>query len=114
MPRTNPTADPVDAPLTWAPTGTLTIDTVAAQWSSVQTLLGAGRPLQVDLAAIDRIDTAGTQLLLQVRRVAGGTGQAVRLHGLAMPTDTRRLLGVLEDAAFAAQMTPATVTGQEG
>lgn len=102
------------ASTTWAPAGTLTIDTVAAHWSSLQSHLGAGRPLAVDLAAIDRIDTAGTQLLLQVRRVAEAVGQPVQVHGLTMPPETRRLLGISEDAAPAAQVSPAIATGQEG
>ena len=114
MSRTNTTDHAVAAATAWAPTGTLTINTVAAHWASVQAHLGTDRPLQIDLAAIDRIDTAGAQLLVQVRRVARDIGQVVHVHGLAMPADTRRLLGILEDAAPAAQATPALATGQEG
>lgn len=114
MSSPNTTRTNADTPLTWAPTGTLTIDAVASHWSSLQAHLGAGRALEIDLAAIERIDTAGMQLLLQVRRVASDSGQAVRMQGLQMNPDTRRLLGVLEHAAFAAQVTPATATGQEG
>ena len=103
-----------DAPTTWAPAGTLTIDTVAGHWTTLQVHLGAGRPLSVDLAAIQRVDTAGVQLLLQARRVAAAVGQSLHVQGLAMAAETRRLLGISEEAAIAAQMTPADVTGQEG
>lgn len=114
MTRTKTNDHATAAPASWSPTGTLTIDTVAAHWADVQAHLGTDRPLQIDLAAVDRVDTAGAQLLVQVRRVARGIGQVVHVHGLAMPADTRRLLGILEDAAPAAQATPVLATGQEG
>lgn len=103
-----------DAVTTWAPSGTLTIETVAGHWATLQAHLGAGRPVAMNLAAIERIDTAGVQLLLQARRVAAGVGHPVQVHGCAIAPDTRRLLGISEDAAVAAQVTPALVPGQEG
>lgn len=114
MSRDSSTIAAHEAVATWAPAGTLTIDTVAGHWAALHALLGAGGPLVVDLAAVERIDTAGVQLLLQARRVAASVGRPVQVRGLAMPHVTRRLLGISEDAAVAAQATPAVMAGQEG
>jgi len=106
--------DGQDVPSLWAPSGTLTIDTVAAHWASLQASLAAGPSVHIDLTGIERVDTAGVQLLLQARRVAAGAGHPVSVRGFSLPADSRRLLGMTEDAALAAQVTPADVTGQEG
>lgn len=98
----------------WAPTGTLTIDTVASHWTTVHALLGASPALAADLSAIERVDTAGVQLLVQVRRIAAGVGQTVQVRGLTMSPDVRHLLGISDEAASAARVTPAGVVGQEG
>ena len=110
--RSSRTSTPV-APRTWAPAGTLTIDTVAAHWTTLQAHLGATTPLAMDLAAVERVDTAGVQLLLQARRLAAGIGQTVQVQHFPMAPDARRLLGITDDAAAAAHDDPAMVTGQE-
>jgi ABC-type transporter Mla MlaB component len=103
------------APRDWTPAGPLTVETVAERWRHLHAQLGHGCGVRADLAGVSRVDTAGVQLLLQARRTAQGTGQCFDVQGLALPDETRRLLGVTNDAALeAAQMTPAPAVGQEG
>ena len=115
MTPTNANTDQGQDPhVRWAPTGTLAIDTVASHWTTLQAQLGSRRGIEADLSAVERVDTAGVQLLLQLRRTCDSVGQALQVRGLAMPSDTSRLLGITNEAAAAAQVTPADAAGQEG
>ncbi|MGV3518820.1 STAS domain-containing protein [Luteitalea sp.] len=113
MPRTSRKASAVTARSTWAPTGTLTIDTVSEQWQTLRPRLQDASETQADLGGITRVDTAGIQLLLQAQRTAAGAGHTFHVTGVPMSSEARALLGITDDAAVAAT-TPAGRAGQEG
>ncbi len=113
MPRTSRKASAVTARSVWAPTGTLTIDTVTEQWNALRPRLQDVPETQADLGGITRVDTAGIQLLLQARRTAAGAGHTFHVTGMPISSEARALLGITEDAASAAT-TPAGRAGQEG
>lgn len=114
MPRTSRKASAVTtARSAWAPTGTLTIDTVSEQWQALRPRLQDAPETHADLGGITRVDTAGIQLLLQAQRTAAGAGHAFHVTGVPMSSEARALLGITDDAAVAAT-TPAARAGQEG
>lgn len=62
----------------YAVAGELTVRTVAEQKESLLAALETGQPVEVSLADVVEIDTAGVQLLLAVRREATGRQEPVR------------------------------------
>lgn len=64
------------------PQGELTIFRAAelkTEW--LQALEGAGSALELDLAGVTELDTAGLQLLMVLKREAAAQGRTLRLHG---------------------------------
>lgn len=68
----------------WRPHGALTIEDVAAAWPEARA--AATGDALVDLSALERIDTAGVQLLLALRRQVESRGGTWRLVGCAPRT----------------------------
>jgi ABC-type transporter Mla MlaB component len=62
----------------YAIVGELTVRTVAGQKDSLLAALATGQPLELSLADVTDIDTAGLQLLLAVKREAAGRQEVVR------------------------------------
>lgn len=77
----------------WRPEGLLTIEQAAAANADAAAALARGIA-RVDLAAVERIDTAGCQILLKMAHEARGQGLGWEMTGVS-PTvlDTLRRLG---------------------
>jgi ABC-type transporter Mla MlaB component len=80
----------------WRPSGAMTIEHAAALWAEARSHLanigcgggasagagaGAGAGMHVDLSAVERLDTAGCQVLLACREDTSRRGAAWRLTG---------------------------------
>jgi anti-anti-sigma regulatory factor len=91
--------DAPDSTTQWRPGGSLTIDRAAALWAEAQTHLasnGSGT-IYVDLSAIERVDTAGCQILLACREDARRRGLGWTLDGCGMQiVEVMQLLGCVD------------------
>jgi anti-anti-sigma regulatory factor len=76
--RSTPDAASVPA---WTPGGSLTIEHAAEYWSAAAGTLTTAAGGHVDLSAVDRVDSAGLQLLIAVRRTLEQRGLVWRLTG---------------------------------
>jgi anti-anti-sigma factor len=63
------------------PEGELTIYTIAEQHRQLTNLLDAEPVVQVDLSAVNEVDTAGLQLLILAKREAARRGIALLVAG---------------------------------
>jgi anti-anti-sigma regulatory factor len=85
----------------WRPDGAMTIEHAAALWADARAHLansgggnGDGGTMHVDLSAVERLDTAGCQVLLACREDARRRGAAWRLTGCGpQALEVIRLLG---------------------
>ncbi len=75
-------------------TGELTISTAAELRSSLQQALMSATELELDLTAVDRVDTAAAQLLLAAQRDAAGNGGALTCACPASLRDQLTALGI--------------------
>jgi anti-anti-sigma regulatory factor len=74
----------------WRPTGAMTIEHAAASWADARSHVA----MHVDLSAVERLDTAGCQVLLACREEARRRGAAWRLSGCGpQAIEVMRLLG---------------------
>ncbi|BCS35098.1 hypothetical protein TBR22_A43240 [Luteitalea sp. TBR-22] len=97
----------------WAPTGTLTIDTVADHWGDLCPRLA--EDVRADLSAVTRVDTAGVQLLIAARRVAREAGRHFHVHAATLPGGAAALLGITSDVVVVTTATtPAPRAGEKG
>lgn len=81
---------------TWAPDGPLTIDRAATLWPLAAEAVSAdaGETVHVDLAQVERIDTAGCQILVRLASDAQARGLVWQLTGCsAGVAETIGLLG---------------------
>lgn len=60
---------------------TLTLDSAAAVWRSLQADTAGQGALTIDAASLTQFDSAALALLLQARRLAQHSGRAFELHG---------------------------------
>jgi anti-anti-sigma factor len=61
--------------------GELTIYRAAELKQELLAALEHGGPLDIDLSAVTELDTAGVQLLMLTKKVAGERGQPLRMTG---------------------------------
>jgi anti-anti-sigma factor len=81
MPRKKrSTSDAATTPA-WTLGGPLTIEHAAASWRTAAETLRAATDGHLDLSGVDRIDSAGLQLLIAIRRTLERRGLAWRLTG---------------------------------
>lgn len=95
----------------WRIAGTLDFDSVPALYRHTDALLAAG-PVELDLAGVERANSAGVALLLEWRRQAHRRGVELHLRELpAAVLQLARLSGVegLVSGAGAAPESDATV-----
>src|SRR5690348_15425507 len=82
---------------TWRPGAAMTVEHAAALWTDVRSHVANGAAdaaMQIDLSAVERLDTAGCQVLLACREDARARGAAWRLTGCGPQTiEVMRLLG---------------------
>jgi anti-anti-sigma regulatory factor len=92
----------MSAPTEWRPSGAMTIEHAATLWADAASHLanasdvgaGAMRVMHVDLSAVERLDTAGCQILLACREEARRRTFGWRLTGCTPhAVDVMRLLG---------------------
>lgn len=80
----------------WRPSGAMTIEHAAALWAEARShgADAADAAMHVDLSAVERLDTAGCQVLLACREDARARGAAWRLTGCGpQAIEVMRLLG---------------------
>jgi anti-anti-sigma regulatory factor len=81
----------------WRPTGAMTIEHAAALWAGAASHLASdltGGVMHVDLSSVERLDTAGCQILLACREDARRRGLDWRLTGCTgQALEVLRLLG---------------------
>ena len=81
--------------------GELTIHHALDMQQALLSVLAPGEPIEISLAGVTEMDTAGAQLLLMIKQKAEGLGLALRLkdHSSAVRTvvDTMQLAGTLGD-----------------
>jgi anti-anti-sigma regulatory factor len=84
----------------WRPGAAMTIEHAAALWAEAQSHFahaGNGTAMHIDLSAVERLDTAGCQMLLACREDARRRGAAWRLSGCGPEAiEVMRLLGCAE------------------
>jgi anti-anti-sigma regulatory factor len=82
---------------TWRPGAAMTVEHAAALWADVRSHVAngaAGAAMEIDLSAVERLDTAGCQVLLACREEARARGAAWRLTGCGpQAVEVMRLLG---------------------
>lgn len=76
-------ANPARTPTLLAIEGDATIYEAAALYERVQVALQANGPIELDLAGVAEIDSAGVQILLLLKREADLAGRQLRLLGLS-------------------------------
>ena len=74
--------------------GDATIYAASALFEQVQAALQANGPIELDLAEVTEIDSAGVQMLLLLKREAELAGRPLRLLGLSPAV--REVLGLLD------------------
>ncbi|MCB1303030.1 MAG: STAS domain-containing protein [Leptospiraceae bacterium] len=79
--------------------GAWTVENAANIWRTLQPMLGQN--IALDLAEVERLDSAGFQLLLQIKRNAVSSGTTVRFLNHSRPVlktlDVAGVLGSLRD-----------------
>ena len=82
--------------------GAMTVYEAAAQRDVLLEALEAAPGLEIDVSALEEVDTAGVQLLVLAQREARAAGKALRLAGQSAP-----LAEVLGRYGLASQFEPA-------
>lgn len=87
--------------------GDLTIFTVAEQKTRLLNFLASGEQLEIDLAKVSEIDTAGLQLLILLKREAARVGKKLSfvMHSQAVleVLELTQLTGVFGDQVVLSQ-----------
>lgn len=83
--------------VSWVPEGEMTIYTAAEFKTSLASALAACEDLEIHLADVSEMDTAGLQLLLAARREAERCGKSLRLKDCSVAVlDVFELCGVMD------------------
>lgn len=85
-------AAPVDGPI--AISGRLTIAEVAGLHETLKAAVAASNELEIDLSAVEKIDTAGLQLLVAAQQTVTGNGGNIKWTSNNTVAESARTLGV--------------------
>jgi ABC-type transporter Mla MlaB component len=81
----------VDNGTAWV-SGALTFETVPGYYAGTRAWLSGGGALTVDLAGVERVDSAGVALLLEWQALARAAGRALTYAN--MPEQVRHMISV--------------------
>jgi anti-anti-sigma regulatory factor len=81
----------------WRPAAAMTIQHASTLWTDARSHFADGGSMHIDLSAVERLDTAGCQLLLACREDARRRSLGWRLTGCApQALEVMRLLGCVD------------------